>query len=121
MAKEPTTPKAKATKPVKTGGIAKRTPVKASPAKASPARISLAIIDKDVIFLWKCIKTSSMKASIDWNAVAKETGKSTSTLQKQFSRLNQKLEKNVKVAAPDASSDKDANEDVMVGASKDSD
>ncbi|KAI1837100.1 hypothetical protein DTO013E5_3335 [Penicillium roqueforti] len=119
MAKEPTTPKAKATKPVKTGGIAKRTPVKASPAKASPARISLAIIDKDVIFLWKCIKTSSMK--IDWNAVAKETGKSTSTLQKQFSRLNQKLEKNVKVAAPDASSDKDANEDVMVGASKDSD
>lgn len=64
MAKEPTTPKAKATKPVKTGGIAKRTPVKASPAKASPARISLAIIDKDVIFLWKCIKTSSMKASV---------------------------------------------------------
>lgn len=63
MAKEPTTPKAKATKPVKAGGIAKRTPVKASPAKASPAGISLAIIDKDVIFLWKCIKTSSMKAS----------------------------------------------------------
>ena len=64
MAKEPTTPKAKATKPVKAGGIAKRTPVKASPAKASPTRMSLAIAEKDVILLWKCIKTSGMKVSV---------------------------------------------------------
>ncbi|CAI7573404.1 unnamed protein product [Penicillium discolor] len=81
MAKKSTTTN-KATKPVK-AGITKRKPVK---AKASLANISSPHIDRDLVFLWKCIKMSTgMK--IDWPAVAKDAGKSVGTVQKQWSRL----------------------------------
>lgn len=66
MAKEPTIPKvkAKASKPVKSG-IVKRTPVKTSPAKRSPTKLESSTMERDVVFLWKCIKLSnSFKVSI---------------------------------------------------------
>ncbi|KAJ5162648.1 uncharacterized protein N7500_004478 [Penicillium coprophilum] len=73
--KDPTTPKSKGTKAAK-GGVVKRTPVKSSP---------------DLVFLWKCVKMSTgMK--IDWAAIAKDAGKPAGTVQKQYSRLNIKME-----------------------------
>ncbi|CAI7631846.1 unnamed protein product [Penicillium viridicatum] len=106
MAKEPTTPK-KATKPVK-AGIVKRTPAK---AKIAPANAS-STIDRDLVFLWKCVKMSTgMK--IDWPAVAKDAGKSVGTVQKQWSRLNMKLEKSVHFNTSD--SDKDATDKDAAG------
>ncbi|KAJ5407190.1 hypothetical protein N7465_008474 [Penicillium sp. CMV-2018d] len=99
MAKEPTTPK-KATKPVN-AGIVKRTPAK---AKIPPVNVS-STIDRDLVFLWKCVKMSTgMK--IDWPAVAKDAGKPVGTVQKQWSRLNMKLEKSIHFNTND--SDKDA-------------
>lgn len=60
MVKEPITPK-KATKPVK-AGIVKRTPVK---AKVSLANVSSSTIDRDLVFMWKCVKMSTgMKVSV---------------------------------------------------------
>ncbi|OQD67071.1 hypothetical protein PENPOL_c004G02469 [Penicillium polonicum] len=112
MAKEPTTPK-KATKPVKTG-IVKRTPAK---AKIPPANVS-STIDRDLVFLWKCVKMSTgMK--IDWPAVAKDAGKPVGTVQKQWSRLNMKLEKSVHFNTSD--SDKDAAKDAAAAAADDND
>ncbi|KAG0158586.1 hypothetical protein Pdw03_4778 [Penicillium digitatum] len=114
MAKEPTTPK-KAIKPVK-AGILKRTPVKVSPAKTSSTAA-----DKELVFLWKCVKMSSgMK--IDWSAIATDAGKSVNTVQKQWSRLNIKMEKIVSAATAN-DSDKDVDEDSdgdLVAASNDS-
>ncbi|KAJ5184439.1 hypothetical protein N7491_007696 [Penicillium cf. griseofulvum] len=107
--KEPSTPKAKATKPVK-GGIVKRTPVKVSPTKAT----SGPTIDKNLVFLWKCVNMSTgMK--INWVAVANDAGKSTSTVQKQYSRLNAKLEKYVATMGPDVAPDNedDTNDKVI--------
>ncbi|KAJ5535183.1 hypothetical protein N7527_001437 [Penicillium freii] len=106
MAKEPTTQN-KATKPVK-AGIVKRTPAK---AKIAPANVS-PTIGRDLVFLWKCVKMSTgMK--IDWPAVAKDAGKSVGTVQKQWSRLNMKLEKSVHFNTSD--SDKDATDKDAAG------
>ncbi|KAJ5207936.1 hypothetical protein N7449_002315 [Penicillium cf. viridicatum] len=103
MVKEPITPK-KATKPVK-AGIVKRTPIK---AKVSLENVSSSTIDRDLVFMWKCVKMSTgMK--IDWPAVAKDVGKSVGTVQKQWSRLNIKLEKSVPALNAN-DSDKDAND-----------
>ncbi len=62
MAKESTTPN-KATKPVK-AGITKRTPVKAK-ASLALASVSSPNIDRDLVFLCKCVKMSTgMKVSV---------------------------------------------------------
>ncbi|KAJ5879790.1 hypothetical protein N7455_003255 [Penicillium solitum] len=91
VAKESTTPN-KATKPVK--------------AKASLANVSSATIDRDLVFLWKCVKMSTgMK--IDWPAVARVAGKSVGTVKKQWSRLNIKLEKSVPAVNTSDSNDAD--------------
>ncbi|KAJ5961283.1 uncharacterized protein N7479_008433 [Penicillium vulpinum] len=80
-------------------------PPNASPPDASPLNASLprassgtfsfakaAAFERDLVFLWKCVKMSSgMK--IDWAAVAKDAGKPTGTVQKQYWRLNAKMEK----------------------------
>ncbi|CAI7631949.1 unnamed protein product [Penicillium crustosum] len=107
MAKESTTPN-KATKPVK-AGITKRTPVKAK-ASLALASVSSPNIDRDLVFLWKCVKMSTgMK--IDWLAVANDAGKSVGTVQKQLSRLNIKLEKSVPINTDDSAKDTEDTED----------
>ncbi|KAJ9487258.1 hypothetical protein VN97_g6076 [Penicillium thymicola] len=113
MTREPTTPK-KATKPVK-AGIVKRSQVK---AKVSHANVPHSPIDRDLVFLWKCVKMSTgMK--IDWPAIAKDAGKPVGTVQKQWSRLNTKMEKSAPFNT--SASDKDANKDADKEADKEAD
>ncbi|KXG50638.1 uncharacterized protein PGRI_044050 [Penicillium griseofulvum] len=96
---EQSTPKAKVTKST-TGRVVKRIPVKTSSAKTTPGYVP----DKDLVFLWKCIKMST-GVKIDWAAVADDAGKSVNTIQKQYSRLNIKLEKYVATMRPGVASE----------------
>ncbi|CAI7608260.1 unnamed protein product [Penicillium glandicola] len=102
MAKDQTTPtlpkSAKA-------GVAKRTAVKTSPRKASFAHV-----DKDTMFLWKCIKLSP-GFKPDWVAVGRDAGKPAGTVQKQYSRLNRKLEEIAAAEAAEEESGEDAAEE----------
>lgn len=70
--KEPGTSKAKSDKPVK-AGVSKRSPKKTSPTKASPSKAPTAGVDRDLLFLWKCIKLSGgLKVSVShrWATVS---------------------------------------------------
>ncbi|KAJ5834076.1 hypothetical protein N7447_000102, partial [Penicillium robsamsonii] len=106
----PTTPKAKPAKPAK-GGITKRTPTKASPVKATPNKSGPgAPLDKDLMFLWNCVRMSTgMK--IDWAAVSKNAGKPIGTVQKQYWRLNTRIEKYIAATNP-ADAPADASDDI---------
>ncbi|KAJ5515081.1 hypothetical protein N7463_004633 [Penicillium fimorum] len=97
--KAPTTPKAKPAKAAK-GGITKRTPTKVSPVKATANKAAPgAPLDKDLLFLWKCVQMSTgMK--IDWTLVSNDTGKPFGILQKQYWRLNTKIEKYIAATSP---------------------
>ncbi|KAJ5385523.1 hypothetical protein N7517_003434 [Penicillium concentricum] len=132
--KAPTTPKAKPTRATK-GGIVKRTPTKATSASVSPTKATAtkvspvkatatkvfpvkatankpapgAPLDKDLVFLWKCVNMSS-GIKIDWAAVSEDAGKSVGTVQKQYWRLNTKVEKYLAATAPADAADGSDNE-----------
>ncbi|OQE47197.1 hypothetical protein PENCOP_c001G05941 [Penicillium coprophilum] len=109
--KDPSTPKSKGTKAAK-GGVVKRTPVKSSPVKGSASTIP----DRDLVFLWKCVKMSTgMK--IDWAAIAKDAGKPAGTVQKQYSRLNIKMESYLANTAsgPADATDENNEKDIQTG------
>jgi gas vesicle protein len=62
-------------------------------------------------------------SQIDWAAVADDAGKSSNTVQKQYSRLNMKLEKYVAAMQPNVASETedDTNEKVIQASNPESD